>query len=215
MDKQAIIDFLFRHKIVAILRMETSTDLVSIIHAVVKGGVHCVEITMTTPGGLSALERASGELKDGDILLGAGTVLDGGACESAIRAGAQYIITPVLVPEVIATAHRYDKPVCCGAYTPTEIYRAWEDGADIVKVFPAQLGGPGYIRAVRAPLAQIPLMPTGGITIENAGDYLKAGAVALGVGGSLVSADLVERGDFDVITENTRAFVKAVRAAIQ
>jgi 2-dehydro-3-deoxyphosphogluconate aldolase/(4S)-4-hydroxy-2-oxoglutarate aldolase len=187
--------------------------LVRVVEAVAAGGVHCIEVTMTTPGALQCIETAARKLDGADALLGAGTILDAETCRLAILSGAEYIVTPVMSPAVIEMARRYGKPVMCGAYTPTEILAAWERGADFVKVFPANIGGPDYIKAVRGPLPQIPLVPTGGVELHNIADFLKAGAVALGVGGNLVSKKLLAARDFSGIMANAEAFSEAVAVA--
>lgn len=168
---------------------------------------------MTTPGALACLETASKRLAGADALLGVGTVLDAETCRMAILAGAEFVVTPTLSVPVIRTARRYGKPVMAGAYTPTEILAAWEAGADFVKVFPASVGGPDYIKAVKGPLPQVPLVPTGGVEVTNVGAFLEAGAAALGVGGNLVAKKLVAARDFAGITRNARAFADAVEAA--
>jgi len=146
--------------------------------------------------------------------MGAGTVLDPETGRAALLAGAQFIVSPTINLDLIQLAHRYSAVVIPGAMTPTEILTAWNAGADLVKVFPAaQLGGPEYIRAIRAPLPQILLVPTGGVNLQNAGAFIKAGSTALGVGGELVDKKAVKEKKFNVITENTRAFLKAIKEA--
>jgi 2-dehydro-3-deoxyphosphogluconate aldolase/(4S)-4-hydroxy-2-oxoglutarate aldolase len=214
MDKYASIQYILNKKIVAIVRADSGgEDLVRVVEAVAAGGVHCIEVTMTTPGALQCIETAARKLDGADALLGAGTILDAETCRLAILSGAEYIVTPVMSPAVIEMARRYGKPVMCGAYTPTEILAAWERGADFVKVFPANVGGPDYIKAVRGPLPQIPLVPTGGVELHNIADFLKAGAVALGVGGNLVSKKLLAARDFSGIMANAKAFAEAIAAA--
>ncbi|MBM3290551.1 MAG: bifunctional 4-hydroxy-2-oxoglutarate aldolase/2-dehydro-3-deoxy-phosphogluconate aldolase [Candidatus Hydrogenedentes bacterium] len=214
MDRQKALDFIKTHCVVAVVRADSGgEDLVRVVEAVAEGGVRCIELTMTTPGALQALELASKKLADADVLLGVGTVLDAETCRMAILAGAQFIVTPTLAPAVAQMARRYGKPVALGALTPTEILAAWEAGADAVKVFPSSVGGPDYIKAIKGPLPQIPLMPTGGVEVNNVADFLKAGAFALGVGGNLVSKKLVDAKDFAGLTKNARAFADAVAAA--
>lgn len=214
MDKQALVQYLTDKGIVAIVRADSgSDDLVRVVEAVAEGGVRCVEVTMTTPGALDCIETAAGKLKGADVLIGVGSVLDAETCRLAILAGAQYVVSPVLAEEVIRMAHRYGKPALPGAFTPTEIFRAWELGGDLIKVFPSSVGGAEYIKAVKAPMPQIPLVPTGGVTVENIKDFLDAGAAALGVGGNLVTKKLVAARDFKGLTENARKFADAFRAA--
>jgi 2-dehydro-3-deoxyphosphogluconate aldolase / (4S)-4-hydroxy-2-oxoglutarate aldolase len=213
MDKFAAIQYLLTKYIVAIIRADSDRDLIDIVRAVAAGGVHCIEVTMTTPGALQALERASKELAHDDVLLGVGSVLDAETCRMAILAGAQYIVSPVVAIPVIQTARRYGIPVLPGAFTPTEILTAWEQGADLVKVFPSDVGGAAYIKAIKGPLPQIPLVATGGVSAGNLKDFVAAGASAVGVGGNLVSKKLVAARDFDGITHNARTFADAVAAA--
>ncbi|HPO16984.1 MAG TPA: bifunctional 4-hydroxy-2-oxoglutarate aldolase/2-dehydro-3-deoxy-phosphogluconate aldolase [Candidatus Hydrogenedentes bacterium] len=214
MEHQKAIQYVLDKGIIAIVRADSGgDDLVKVVEAVAAGGVHCIEVTMTTPGALECLRAASAALKGVDTLLGMGTVLDAETCRMAILAGANFIVTPVLAPAVIETARRYSRPVCCGAYTPTEIFTAWQHGSDFVKVFPANAGGPDYIKAIKGPLPQIPLVPTGGIELHNIADFIKAGASAVGVGGNLVSKKLMAARDFAGITANAKAFAEAMAAA--
>jgi 2-dehydro-3-deoxyphosphogluconate aldolase/(4S)-4-hydroxy-2-oxoglutarate aldolase len=168
---------------------------------------------MTTPGALECIETAAKKLAGADVMLGVGTVLDPETCRMAILAGAEYVVSPTLSAATIGMARRYGKPIIAGAYTPTEILTAWEEGADFVKVFPANVGGPEYIKALKGPLPQVPLVPTGGVELDNIGEFLKAGASALGVGGNLVSKKLLAARDFNGLTENAKRFAEAVRAA--
>lgn len=214
MDKHAAISYVLDKCIIAVVRADSGgDDLVRVVEAVAAGGVHCIEVTMTTPGALACIETASKKLAGADALLGVGTVLDAESCRMAILAGAEFVVTPTLSIPVIQTARRYGKPVCCGAFTPTEILAAWEQGSDLVKVFPASIGGPDYIKAIKGPLPQVPLVPTGGVELDNVAAFLKAGAAALGVGGNLVSKKLLAARDFAGLTANARAFAEAVAAA--
>jgi len=194
-----------------IIRVQTAQDLVQIAKVLHAGGLSCIEITMTTPGALRAVEEAREELPD--VLMGAGTVLDAPTARQAILAGAQFLVTPTVELDVIETAQRYGVPVIPGAMTPTEILTCWEAGADMVKVFPASVLGPDFIKAVHGPLPQIPLVPTGGITADNAGEFIRAGAALVCAGGWLVDKKAVAEGRFQVLTENARRLVEAVRKA--
>jgi len=184
MQKTRTIDLLVKDSAIGIIRVDYTQELISIARATKEGGLNCVEITMTTPGALRAIDAASAKLEG--VLLGAGTVLDGPTARQAILAGAQFLVSPTVEPDVIEMAHRYGVVVIAGAMTPTEILTAWEMGADMVKVFPADILGPGYLKAVHGPLPQVPLVPTGGITADNAGDFIKAGAAVVCAGGWLV-----------------------------
>jgi len=214
MDKQGMIRYLMDRFVVAVVRADSGgDDLVRVVEAVAAGGVHCIEVTMTTPGALACIETAAKKLEGADALLGVGTVLDAETCRMAILAGAQFVVTPTLSIPTIQMARRYGKPIVAGAYTPTEILTAYENGADMVKVFPCSVGGPEYIKALKGPLPQVPLVPTGGVEVDNIGSFMKAGASAVGVGGNLVSKKFLAARDFDGLTRNARAFAVAVRAA--
>ena len=200
--------------VVAVLRADRPDALVEVAQAIGRGGIGAVEITMTTPGALDVIGECANRL-GGEFLLGAGTVLDPETARAAILAGAEYIVTPTMNPDVITLCRRYDKIVIPGALTPTEILTAWECGADIVKVFPATAVGPRYFKDVKGPLPQIDLMPTGGVDLENAGDFIRAGACAIAVGGNLVDRAAVAAGDWQTLTDTARKYVDAVRTARQ
>jgi len=211
MRKQEILERLRSSGALGIIRVQTSSDLVRIAEALREGGLKCLEITMTTPGALEAIEGSRERLPD--VLMGAGTVLDAVTAREAILAGAQFLVTPTVAPDVIEMAHRYGVPVIPGAMTPTEILACWEAGADMVKVFPASVLGSGYIKAVRGPLPQIPLVPTGGITADNAGDFIKAGAALVCAGGWLVDRSALAQGRYEVLTRKAKSLLEAVRTA--
>ncbi|HEY6074877.1 MAG TPA: bifunctional 4-hydroxy-2-oxoglutarate aldolase/2-dehydro-3-deoxy-phosphogluconate aldolase [Anaerolineales bacterium] len=206
-----ILERLLEEKIVAIVRLESAEGLLKAADALKLGGISCIEFTFSTPGALDVLKEASGRYGD-DVLLGAGTILDAGTARLAILAGAQFIVTPGFNPRTIALAKEEGKPIIAGAMTPTEMLAAHEAGTDLIKVFPASaVGGPAYIRAVLAPLPHLRLVPTGGVSADNAAEYLKAGAVALGVGGKLVDQDAVKRGGWEAITAEARRLAAAVK----
>jgi len=196
---------------IGVIRVQTAAGLFQLAQALLQGGLSCVEVTMTTPGALRAIEEASDKLEG--VLIGAGTVLDAPTARQAILAGAQFLVTPTVKPDVIEMAHRYGVVVIAGAMTPTEILTAWELGADMVKVFPADVLGPGYLKAVHGPLPQIPLVPTGGITAENAGKFIKAGAAVVCAGSWLVDKKAVAEGRYQVLTERASQLVEAVQQA--
>jgi 2-dehydro-3-deoxyphosphogluconate aldolase / (4S)-4-hydroxy-2-oxoglutarate aldolase len=199
--------------IVAVVRSPDSKRLVEVVRALADGGVTVVEITMSVPNALEVLRQVRQTLGD-RVLLGAGTVLDPETARMVLLAGAEYIVAPTVNIDVIRLCQRYDKLVMPGAFTPTEILAAWEAGADIVKVFPADVVGPAFFKALRGPLPQIRLMPTGGVDLTTAADFLKAGACCLGVGGQLVEPKAVAERDFDRIRDLARqyaAIVKQVR----
>ena len=197
--------------VIAILRGVGRDDAVAVADAVVDAGVTALEVTADTPNAMASIE-AIAERTD-DAVVGAGTVLDAETARAAQLAGAEFLVTPTVNRDVIRTANRYGTPVVVGAYTPTEAIEAYEAGADAVKVFPAKTGGPDHVAAIGGPLPQVPLVPTGGVGAENAGEYVRAGAVAVGVGSSIVDDEAVADGDFDAIRENARAVVEAVAAA--
>jgi 2-dehydro-3-deoxyphosphogluconate aldolase / (4S)-4-hydroxy-2-oxoglutarate aldolase len=195
--------------IVAVVRSPDSQQLVEVARALADGGVTVVEITMTVPDALDVVRQVRRALGD-RILLGAGTILDPETARAALLAGAEYLVAPTLNLDVIRVCQRYDKLVMPGAFTPTEILAAWEAGADIVKVFPADVLGPAFFKALRGPLPQIRLMPTGGVDLRTAADFLRAGACCLGVGGQLVDPKAVAAGDFDHIRNLARQYVNVV-----
>jgi 2-dehydro-3-deoxyphosphogluconate aldolase/(4S)-4-hydroxy-2-oxoglutarate aldolase len=198
--------------VIAIVRFDRSEDLVRVARAVQAGGVRAIEFTLTTPNALPIIEQSVREFGN-DVLLGAGTVLDAETARAAILAGAEFIVAPTLNPAVIEMCRRYSKVVIPGAFTPTEILAAWECGADFVKVFPAEFGGPAYFKAVLAPLPQVKLIPVGGVSLETVGDFIKAGAVAVAVGSNLVKKSAIAAKRFDELTDVARGFVDAVRQA--
>jgi 2-dehydro-3-deoxyphosphogluconate aldolase/(4S)-4-hydroxy-2-oxoglutarate aldolase len=197
---------------VAVLRLESGEHLRPVVDALIEGGIRAFEVTMTTKGALEGLAECSAALGD-SALLGAGTVLDPEAAQMAISAGARFVVSPTLCPQVIRTCRRYDVVSIPGAFTPTEITTAWEAGADLVKVFPGGILGPAYLHELRGPLPHLRLMPTGGVTLDNAGDFLAAGAALVGVGGALVERDAIERGNYAAITVRARRLATAVRQA--
>jgi 2-dehydro-3-deoxyphosphogluconate aldolase/(4S)-4-hydroxy-2-oxoglutarate aldolase len=198
--------------IVAVVRAPDPTHLVEVMRALADGGVTVAEVTFTVPNALDVLRQARKELP-ANILLGAGTVLDPETARAAILAGAEFIVSPTLNLDVIRLCNRYDKVVTPGAFTPTEILTAWEAGADIVKVFPAENLGPAFFKAMRGPLPQIRLMPTGGVDLNTAAEFLKAGACCLGVGSQMVEPKAVANRDYDRLRDLARQYVSVVKAA--
>jgi 2-dehydro-3-deoxyphosphogluconate aldolase/(4S)-4-hydroxy-2-oxoglutarate aldolase len=213
-DRLATLDRLVRTGVIAVIRADSGEQLVSVCRALGAGGVSACEITMTTPGALEAIAQASRELGDA-ALVGAGSVLDAATARAAILAGARFIFSPILSIDVIAMAHRYDCVAVPGALTPTEILAAWSAGADVVKVFPANHFGPQYLRDIHGPLPQVKLTPTGGVDLNTAADWIKAGAVAVGVGSSLVKKDLLAGAKWDELSALAKKYVDIVAAARQ
>lgn len=208
-----ILNRLISEKLVAVVRLDSGDQLIKVAEALKAGGITAIEFTVPTPNSLEMIKQAAVYFGD-EVLMGAGTVLDPETARSAILSGAQFIVTPALNIKTIELCRRYGKPIIPGAMTPTEILTAWEAGADMVKVFPADILGSAYLKAVLAPLPQIRLVPTGGISSENAAEYLKAGATALGVGGKLVSKSAVANGDWAAITAEAQRLVHAVHQAV-
>src|SRR4051812_32698314 len=209
MSKESQLRQVLDSGIVAVVRSRDSLQLVEVAKALADGGVSVIEITMTVPDALEVIRAVRKALGD-RILLGAGTILDSETARAALLAGAEFLVAPTINLDVIRLCQRYDKLVMPGAFTPTEILTAWEAGADIVKVFPADVVGPAFFKAVRAPLPQVRLMPTGGVDLTTAAEFLKAGACCLGVGGQLVEPKAVAERNFDRIRELARQYVDVV-----
>lgn len=196
--------------VVAIVRSESSESLVKVVEALAEGGVTAAEITFTVPDAVDVIRDARRQIGDA-LVLGAGTVLDTETARIALLAGAEYLVSPNVNPDVIRLCRRYDKAVMPGAFTPTEVVTAWETGADVVKIFPADAVGPAYLKALRGPLPQIKLMPTGGVDLNTAEAFLKAGACCLGVGGSLVEPKAIAARDFERIRSLASQYIAIVR----
>lgn len=208
-----ILNQLLDEKVVAIVRLDSGEKLIKVAEALKAGGISAIEFTCTTPGALDMIKEASAHF-DGEVLMGAGTVLDPETARAAILAGAEFIVTPTINLETIAMCKRYGKVTVAGAMTPTEMLTAWEAGADLVKVFPASVvGGPAFIKAVLSPLPQLRLVPTGGVSADNAAQFLEAGAAAVAVGGNLVNKKSVANGDWAAITAEAQRLVAAVESA--
>ncbi len=213
MKREAILSSLMDLGIVPIVRTDNAEDAVKAMQAVYRGGIRAAEITMTVPGAIKALEKLADEFGD-QMILGAGTVLDPETARICMLAGAQFFVTPALNLKTIEMARRYGKVIMPGALTPTEILAAWEAGADAVKVFPCgALGGAKYIKAVKAPLPQVEMVPTGGVNLETTADFLKAGACAVGVGSELIDAATIKAGKFEVFEERARQFLEVIKKA--
>jgi 2-dehydro-3-deoxyphosphogluconate aldolase/(4S)-4-hydroxy-2-oxoglutarate aldolase len=209
MDKQEMMELIYKTGVIAIMRAKSSDQLLAAADAIKAGGVQVIEVTMTTPGALDVIRQAT-ERYGADVLFGAGSVLDPESARAAILAGAQFVVCPTLNLKTIELCHRYSIPVVPGAYTPTEILTAWEAGADMVKIFPASVGGPDYFKAIKGPLPQVKLVPVGGVDLDTTADFIRAGADAVGVGGALVSQKLLEAGDFATLTERARRLCEEV-----
>ncbi len=210
MQQLAPLTRIYKSGIIAVIRASSGERLVDVAEALVAGGVEVMEVTFTVPQAHRVLEQVASRLGD-RILLGAGTVLDTETARIALLSGAEFIVSPAVNRDVIELCRRYGKLVMPGAFTPTEVITAWQAGADIVKIFPSEFHGPAYLKTLKAPLPQVRMMPTGGVNLNTAKDYLAAGAFALGVGSSLIDSKAVESGDFAKIESLARQFAKAVR----
>jgi len=197
--------------IVAVVRAENAEKALKITEAVKKGGIDAIEITMTVPGAIDVIKQITDEYSRDEILIGAGSVLDAETARACILAGAEYIVSPSLDEETIAMCNRYQKAVMPGAMSVTEVVKAMKFGADIVKVFPATLFGPKIIKAIKGPLPQAPLMPTGGVSLDNVKDWIKAGSLAVGVGSSLSKG--AKTGDYEQVTETAKEFIRLIKEA--
>lgn len=209
MSKSRIVERIVEQKAVAVIRADNPDVLGRMIDALLAGGISALEVTMTVPRALDIIEETANRFGD-EILLGVGSVLDAETARLAINAGARYVVSPVFKPAIIEMAHRYNLPAMPGCFTPTEILEAHEAGADIVKVFPAGQLGMKYFKAIKAPMPHLQLMPTGGVSLTNAGEWIEAGACAVGVGSALIDKKAIAAGNFDQITEHARTLRKSL-----
>jgi 2-dehydro-3-deoxyphosphogluconate aldolase / (4S)-4-hydroxy-2-oxoglutarate aldolase len=214
MAKNDDLDRVIDGGIVAILRASSGEQLVQAAEALYEGGINVLEVPLNVPNALEIISAIDQKLGD-KILLGAGSVLDPESARTAMRAGAEFIVAPVVNLDVIRMCTRYGKLVMPGAFTPTEVLTAWEAGADIVKLFPAEIGGLKHLKALRAPLPQVRLLPTGGVRLDSIGDFLRAGACAVGLGNGLIEKSALEQGNMQRIRDLASQYVQAVRTARQ
>jgi len=213
MQSREILAFITEVGIVPVVRTTSAESAIRAVDALYQGGVRAAEITMTVPGAIRALEKVADRFGS-QIVLGAGTVLDPETARACMLAGAEFFVTPSLRTSTIEMVKRYSKVICPGALTPTEVLTAWEAGADVVKIFPCgNVGGPKYIKALKGPFPQIEMIPTGGVNLETAGEFLRAGACAVAVGGELVDAKSIKEGRFDVIEERARQYLAVIAKA--
>ena len=211
MTKQEVLARLKSEKVIALIRADSSASLMDCARALSAGGLNCIELTMTTPNALELCAQVSRELPQ--VLLGLGTVLDADTARKGIAAGAKFIVTPAVRPAVIAACKEAGVPVLGGALTPTEVYTSWELGVDVVKIFPAEFFGPAYIKSVKAPFPKIEVLPTGGVTPETVGEFLKNGAFATAAGSALVAPAALKSGDWAALTKRAKEFVAAAAKA--
>lgn len=213
-QQQEITDQIIDCGAVAVIRMAEAERLVRVADAFREGGITAIEVTMTTPGALSVIEEVARQMEDDeDVIVGVGSVLDAEMVRRAADAGAQFAVSPIFKSELVEAAHGRDMAVAPGAFSPTEIQTAHEAGADLVKVFPASTVGMGYFKAVRAPLPHLNLMPTGGVSLTNAGEWIESGARAVAVGSALLDEEAVAAGDFEQLTENARTLRRSIDEA--
>ena len=213
-SRTEIVERLIDSGLIAIIRVNRSEVVLPICEALVAGGFVVVEVTLTTPNALGAIRSARAKLP-ASALVGAGSVLNADDCRAAIEAGAEFVVSPICKKEIITTAHAQERPVMMGAYTPTEAQLAHEAGADFIKIFPADTLGPSYIKNILAPLPHLRIVPTGGVNLQTAPEFLKAGCVALGVGSSLISAEIIRTADWPALTRLAGQFMDVVRASRQ
>lgn len=209
MTRAEVLSQILHHKAVAVIRLEDSTHTTQVVKAIYDGGIRCMEITLTNPDALQYIKESISVLPD-DAIMGAGSVINVKQVHQAVSAGAQFIVSPVLKKEIIDAAHDLDVPVLLGAFSPTEIQQAWEWGADIVKVFPADILGMNYFKSVKAPLPHLRIMPTGGVTLTNGKDWLNAGASAVGLGSALLDKKAIANQDFSQITKNAEVIISKI-----
>ena len=209
MAKQDILKRIFELKAVAVVRMSNADKLKKVVDAIYKGGVSAIEITMTTPGALQSIENLSKSMGE-ELLVGVGSVINKQMALDAINAGAKFVVSPIFKNEIIDAAHQNDVPAMPGCFTPTEIQTAYEAGADVIKVFPADVVGMAFFKGVLAPLPHLKLMPTGGVSLTNAGDWIKVGACAVGIGSALLDKKAIEEEDYNKLTQNATTFVNSL-----
>jgi 2-dehydro-3-deoxyphosphogluconate aldolase/(4S)-4-hydroxy-2-oxoglutarate aldolase len=209
MDRTEKLDLIRQSGVIAIMRAQSSGQLIAAADAIRAGGVRVIEVTMTTPGALGVIEEATARYGE-EVLFGAGSVLDAETARAAILAGAGFVVAPTLDLATVQLCNRYGVPVVPGCYTPTEMLTAWQAGADMVKLFPASVGGPALVKAILAPLPQLEIVPVGGVDLDTAAQFIASGAAALGVGSSLVNQRLLDTGDMEELTRRAAAFVGKV-----
>lgn len=209
MRVKEVLDIILATKVIAVIRMSDTRKLARVVEAIKRGGVRAIEITMTTPSAVEIIAEMAAE-KPAGTLVGAGTVLDGQTADRVIRAGADFVVSPVTNVDVITICKRNDTFVAPGAFTPNEILAAWEKGADVVKVFPATSVGPKYFRDLRGPLPQVRLMPTGGVNIENAREFIRSGACCVAIGTALLDKEAIAAEDWDGLTDKTEALLESL-----
>lgn len=210
MDKDKVLDIILSTKVVAVIRMADEKKLPNVVNAVQRGGVRAFEITMTNPFALEVISTMA-KRKEQSILVGAGSVIDSETAGAVIHAGADFIVSPITDPEMVKLCKRYGKFVAPGAFTPTEIIKAWELGADVIKIFPATSVGPKYFKDIKGPLPQIELMPTGGVNLNNAKDFISNGACCVAIGTALLDKKAILEEDWDILTQKAQALINSLK----
>jgi len=214
MSKEETLSSLINCGAIAVIRLADPNKLIKVAQAIYEGGVSGIEITMTVPDAINVIKTASAEL--GSYMnIGVGSVLDAATAQKAIDAGAKYVVSPIFKKEIVDAAHKNNVPVMPGAFTPTEVQTAYEAGADIIKIFPADVVGMAFFKGVLAPMPHLKLMPTGGVSLTNAGEWLKAGACAVGVGSALLSKQAIAEGNYRVLTDNAKILMESIRKVKQ
>ncbi len=211
MNRSEIVAIIKKIGAIAVIRMNESKKIIKVIEAIHKGGISGIEITLTTPNAAKVIEELNKTMEE-EILIGAGSVLSFSAAAEAITAGAKFIVSPILKSGIISEVHKYDLPVIPGCFSPTEIQEAYEEGADIIKVFPADVLGMPFFKAIKAPMPYLNLMPTGGVTLTNAGEWIKSGACAVGVGGALLDRRAIDEENYSQLTENARTLISSINS---
>ena len=213
MDRAEIVRQIENIGLVPVVRASSADEAMQVIEAIKAGGVNVLEITMTVPGAIKVIEKVADKYGS-DVLVGAGTVLDPETARACLLAGAQFIVSPALNLDTIALCHRYSAPICPGVLTPTEVITAWNAGVDFVKVFPCgSVGGASYVKNLKGPFPQVKIIPTGGVSLKTAADFIKAGASALGVGTDLVDVKAIREGNAHIVTERAIEFIRIVKEA--
>jgi len=214
MKRELILEEILKRKSVAVIRLKEADKLKKVIEALALGGVSVAEVTMTVPNAIGLIKEVTQELSE-DIIVGVGSVLNSDVAKQAIEAGAKYVVSPIFKKEIIDAAHEYDVPAMPGCFTPTEVLTAYEYGADVVKVFPADVLGMAFFKGILAPMPHLKLMPTGGVTLTNAGDWIKAGAVAVGIGSALLDKEAIDAENYSKLTENAKLISQSINNVIK
>jgi len=211
MSREEIVKNIIENGVVAVVRTKHPDKLVRIAEAIYEGGIKHIEITMTVPNALKMIAEVRGSA-NAKIIIGVGSVLDSDTAQKAIDAGAQFVVSPIFNKEILSTAHKNNVPAMPGTFTPTEIFNAQEQGADIIKVFPADVLGMSFFKSIKAPMPNLKIMPTGGVTLDNAGDWIKAGACAVGIGSALLDERAIEENNYSKLTENAKRIINSINS---